>query len=57
MKLFLLLVDEVAMLLAGNALFDKGVAICLHGGPKVTGAEDSIGHGSCAEMISAYASV
>jgi len=54
-KLFLLLVDEVAMLLARYALFDKGVTICLHGWPKVTSAEDSGGHGSCAGMISAYA--
>jgi len=56
-ELFLLLVDEVAMLLAGYALFDKGVPVCLHGWSKVTGAEDSGGHGSCARMISAYAFV
>ena len=55
MELFLILVDEVAMLLARNPVFDKGVAIYLHGWPKVIDAEDSGGHGSCAGMISAYA--
>jgi len=48
-ELFLLLVDEVAMLLARYALFDKGVAICLHGWPKVTSTEDSVGHGHALE--------
>jgi len=48
MELFLLLVDEVAIFLAGYALFDKGVAVCFHGWPKVSCAEDSSGHGSCA---------
>ena len=43
-KLFLLLMDEVAMLLAGYALFDKGVAVCLHSWPKVASAEDFGGH-------------
>jgi len=56
-ELFLLLMDEVTMLLAGYALFDKGVAICLHGWPKVVDAEDSGGHGSCTRVISAYAFV
>jgi len=55
MKLFLLLVNEVAMFLAAYALFDESVAICLHGWPKVTGEEDSGGHGACAGMIYAYA--
>jgi len=54
-ELFLLLMDEVTMLLAGYAFFDKGVAICFHGWPKIVGAKDSSGHGSCAGVISAYA--
>jgi len=41
----------------GYAFFDKSVAICLNGWPKVAGAEDSGGHGSCARVISAYAFV
>jgi len=56
-ELFLLLMDEVAMLLARYALFDKGVVVCLHGWPKVVGVEGSGGHGSCAGVISAYAFV
>jgi len=56
-KLFLLLMDEVAMLLARYALFDKGVAVYLHGWPKVDGAKDSGGHRSCARVISTYAFV
>jgi len=56
-ELFLLLIDEVAMLLAGYEFFDKGVAVCLHSSPKVAGAEDSDGHGSCARVIFAYAFV
>jgi len=42
------------MLLARYALFDKGVAVCLHGWPKVAGAEDSGGHGSRVRVIFAY---
>jgi len=49
--------DEVVMLLARYALFDKGVAVCLHGWPKVAGAKDSGGHRSCVEVISTYAFV
>jgi len=45
------------MLLAGYAFFDKSVAIGLHGWPKVAGAEDSGGHGSCGGVIAAYAFV
>jgi len=55
MELFLFLMDEAAMFLAGYAFFDKSVAIGLHGRPEVTGAKDSGSHGVCAEMISAYA--
>ena len=55
MKLFLLLMDEVAMLLAWYAFLDKGVAVRLHSWPKVTSSEYSSGHGSCAGVISTYA--
>ena len=41
---FLLLMDEVAMLLARYAFFDKSVVVCLHSWPKVTGSEYSGGH-------------
>ena len=57
MELFVLLMDKVAMLLAWYALFDKGVAICLHSWPKITGSVDSGGHGSRTGVISAYAFV
>jgi len=55
MNLFLFLMDEVAMFLAGYAFFDKSVAIGFHGRSKVTGAKDSGSHGTCAGMIAAYA--
>ena len=54
MKLFLLLMDEVTMFLTWYALFDKGVAVRLHGWPKVVGFEYYVGHGSCGRMVSAY---
>jgi len=56
-ELYLLLMDEVAMLLARYALFDKGVAVCLHGWPKVASAKDSGGYRLCAGVISTYAFV
>jgi len=56
-ELFLLLMDEVAMLLAGYVFFDKGMAVYLHGWPEVAGTEDSGGHGACAGVMSAYAFV
>jgi len=43
------------MLLAWYAFLDKGVAVRLHGWPKVTGFEYSGGHGSRDGVISAYA--
>jgi len=57
MKLFLFLMDEVTMFLAGYIFFDKSVAIGLHGRPEVAVAEDSSSHGACAEMIAAYSFV
>ena len=55
MELFLFLMNEVVMFLAGYGSFDKSVAIGLHGWPEVTGAKDSDSHGACAGMIAAYA--
>jgi len=55
MKLFSVLMDEVAMFLAGYGSFDKSVAIGLHGRPEVTDAKDSGSHSVCIGMISAYA--
>ena len=55
MELFLLLMDEVAMLLAWYALLDKGVAVHLHGWPEVTGSEYFGGHGSHTKVIPTYA--
>ena len=46
--------DEVTMLLVEYAFVNKGMAMCLHGWPKVASAEDSSGRGSCARVISAY---
>ena len=57
MEVFLLLMDEVAMLLAGYAFFNKGMAVRLYGWLEVAGAEDSSGHSVCARVISAYAFV
>ena len=54
-ELFCLLMDEVAMLLAWYAFFDKGVAIRLHSWPKLASFEYSGGNGSHAKVISAYA--
>jgi len=54
-ELFLLLKDEVAMLLAWYAFHDKGVTFRLHSWPKVTSYEYSGGHGSCTKVISTYA--
>jgi len=45
------------MFLAGYALFDKSVAIGVHGWPEVVDAEDSGNHGLCAGVIAAYAFV
>jgi len=56
-ELFLLLMDEVTMLLAGYAFFDKGVEVCFHGWPKIVGAEDYGCHSLCAGVISVYAFV
>jgi len=39
MQLFLLLMDEVTMFLTWYALFDKGLAVTIHGWPKVAGPE------------------
>ena len=47
--------DEVTMFLAGYALFDKSVAIGLHGWPEVTGSEYSGGHGSRVGVIPTHA--
>jgi len=55
MKLFLFLVNEVAMLLAWFALFDEVLAIRFHSRPEVAGAKDSGSHGACTEMVAAYA--
>jgi len=57
MKLFLFLVNEIAMFLAGFAFFDEVLAICFYSRPKVTDAKDSGSHGACAGMIVAYAFV
>jgi len=55
MELFLFLMDEVAMFLAGYTFFDKSVAIGLHARPEVTGAKDSGSHGASARVMVAYA--
>jgi len=55
MKLFLFLVNEVAMLLARYAFPDEVLAVDLHGWPKVTGAKDSGSHGVRTGMVAAYA--
>jgi len=55
MKLFLFLVNEVAMLLARYAFPDEVLAVDLHGWPEVTGAKDSGCHGVCAGMVVVYA--
>ena len=55
MKLFLFLVNEVAILLARYAFPDEVLAVGLHGWPEVTGAKDSGSHGACAGMVAAYA--
>ena len=57
MKLFLFLVNKVAMFLAWFAFFDEVLAVCLHCWADVTGEKDSGSHGACAEMIAAYAFV
>ena len=57
MELFLFLMDEVTMFLAGYTFFDKSVAIGLHGRLEVARAEDSRSHGACAGVIAAYAFV
>jgi len=55
MKLFLFLVDEVAMLLAWFAFFDEVLAIRFYSWPEVIGPKDFGSHGACAEMIAANA--
>jgi len=55
MKLFLFLVDEVAMLLAWFAFFDKVLAIRFYSRPEVTGAKDSGSHGACVRMVATNA--
>jgi len=55
MELFLFLVNEVAMFLAGYESFDKIVAVGLHGRPEVNDAKYSGSHGACAGMVVAYA--
>jgi len=55
MKLFLFLVNEVAMLLAKYAFPDEVLKVGLHGYPTVTDAKDSGSHGARAGMIVAYA--
>ena len=57
MKLFLFLVNEVAMLLAWYAFSDEVLAVGFHGWPEVTSAKDSGSHGACAGMVAAYAFV
>ena len=54
MKLFLLLVDEVAMFLAWFALFD---IVCFYGRSEVPGSKYSSGHGTCTGMVVANALV
>jgi len=55
MKLFLFLVDEVAMFLAWFAFFDIVLAIRFYSRPEVTGSKDSGGHSTCAGMVAANA--
>jgi len=55
MKLFLFLVDEVAMLLAWFAFFDEVLTIRFYSRREVTGVKDSGSHGACAGMASANA--
>jgi len=55
MKLFLFLVDEVAMFLAWFAFFDEVLAIRFYSRPEVTDAKDSGSHSACARMVAANA--
>ena len=55
MKLFLFLVDEVAMFLAWFALFDVVLEVCFYSRPEVTGSKDSSGHSAYAGMVAANA--
>ena len=55
MKLFLFLVDEVAMFLARFAFFDEVLAIRFYSRPEVTGAKDSGSHSACTGMVAANA--
>jgi len=55
MKLFLFLVDEVAMFLAWFAFFDEVLTIRFYSRPEVTGTKDSGSHSACAEMVAANA--
>ena len=57
MKLFLFLVDEVAMILAWFAFFDEVLAIRFYCRQEVTGAKDSGSHSACARMVAANAFV
>jgi len=55
MKLFLFLVDEVAMFLAWFALSDVVLAVCFYNRPEVAGSKDSSSHSACAGMVSTNA--
>jgi len=55
MKLFLLLVDEVAMFLAWFAFFDVVLVVCFYSRPEVICSKDSSGHSTCARMVAANA--
>jgi len=57
MKLFLLLVDEVAMFLAWFALSNIVLAVCFYGRLEVYGSKYSSGHGTCIGMVAANAFV
>jgi len=55
MKLFLFLVDEVAVFLTWFALFNVVLTICFYSWPEVTGSKNSGGHSTCARMVAADA--
>jgi len=55
MKLFLFLVDEVAMFLTWFAFFDVVLTIRFYSRPEVTGSKDSGGHSTCPGMVAANA--
>jgi len=57
MKLFLFLVDEVAMFLAWFALSDVGLVVCFYSRLELAGSKDSRSHSACAEMVTANAFV